>query len=521
MLRPTIAVLAVLCAGAIVTAVLVIGPASPPTSAVTDRTATVAKGVVQSTVSGSGNLEPARQLDLDFGTSGTVTKISVREGEKVTSGQVLARVDDADARVGLDKAQAALESAEADLDAAESGQTASSSGASNTSAAATIDDTRVSYLTVADEAPTETTATTTTPSETTPTTTTPPTTATTTTPNTPQGATTKTASGKTTQGTKATRGATSARPSGSASGGFGTSSGGSSQTAAQKAAAIATAQANVDQAKLDVEDAEQALEDTVLRAPTAGTVTSLTGAVGDDVSAGSSSAADQSSSGLSSSAGATVGGGTTGDSTSSSFITLSKLDRMQLTVSFTESDIGQVKVGQSATVSLSALSDVQLSGRVTQVAQVGTSSSGVVSYPVTIVLDQSARGVKAGMTASAEVIVKQASGLTLPSQAVTGRGTTGVVQVKQDGETVNKRVGIGLQGDSSTLITSGLQAGDEVVIQSTPAITGGGSAGQQDSGTLSRSGLGGSGGFPAGGGGFPGGGGFSPPSGGAFGGRGG
>jgi multidrug efflux pump subunit AcrA (membrane-fusion protein) len=487
MLRPTTAVLAVLCAGAIVTAVLVIGPASSPTSAATERTATVSKGVVQSTVSGSGNLEPARQLDLNFGTAGTVTKISVKEGDKVTSGQVLARLDDADARVGLDKAQAALESAEADLDAAESGQATGSSSASNASVAATTDDTRVSYLTVDDETPTETTATTTTP---------------------------------TTTPAQTTQGATSATPSGSASGGSGTSGGGSSQTAAQKAAAIATAQANVDQARLDVEDAEQALEDTVLRAPTAGTVTSLTGAVGDDVSAGSASAAGQSGSGSSSSAtGATAGGGTTGGSTSSSFITLSKLDRMQLTVSFTESDIGQVKVGQSATVSLSALSDVQLSGRVTQVAQVGTSSSGVVSYPVTIVLGQSARGVKAGMTASAEVIVKQASGLTLPSQAVTGRGTTGVVQVKLDGETVSKRVGIGLQGDSSTLITSGLEAGDEVVIESTPAITGGGSAGQQGSGTLSRSGLSG-GGFPTGGG-FPGGGGFGPPSGGGFGGRGG
>jgi multidrug efflux pump subunit AcrA (membrane-fusion protein) len=188
---------------------------------------------------------------------------------------------------------------------------------------------------------------------------------------------------------------------------------------------------------------------------------------------------------------------------------------MQLEVSFTESDIGQVKVGQAATVSLSALTDVQLAGKVTKVAQVGTSSNGVVSYPVTIVLDQSARGVKAGMTASAEVIVKQASGVTLPSQAVTGRGTTGVVQVKQGGETVSKRVGIGLQGDTSTIITSGLEAGDEVVIRSAPAISGGGATAGQGGGSSSRFG-GPGGGFPGGGGGFPGGGTFTPPSGGRF-----
>jgi macrolide-specific efflux system membrane fusion protein len=424
MSRPLTILLAVLCAGAIVAAVLVVGPASSSSSVAAERTVTANKGVVQTTVSGSGNLVPAKEMNLDFGTAGTVTKISVKEGDKVTAGQMLARLDDADAQVTLDKAHASLESAEADLDAAESGQSTSSTGGSDS--------------TVADETPAAAAA-----------------------------------------------------------------SGGSTQTAAQKAAAIATAQANVAQAKLDVEDAERTLEDTVLRAPAAGTVTSLTGQVGDEVGASSASAGTQ------------TGGTDTGDSSASSFITVSKLDRMQLEVSFTESDIGQVKVGQAATVSLSALTDVQLAGKVTKVAQVGTSSNGVVSYPVTIVLDQSARGVKAGMTASAEVIVKQASGVTLPSQAVTGRGTTGVVQVKQGGETVSKRVGIGLQGDTSTIITSGLEAGDEVVIRSAPAISGGGATAGQGGDSSSRFG-GPGGGFPGGGGGFPGGGTFTPPSGGRF-----
>ena len=41
------------------------------------RTATVAEGVVQSTVSGSGNLQAASQLNLGFKTSGTVSEIYV------------------------------------------------------------------------------------------------------------------------------------------------------------------------------------------------------------------------------------------------------------------------------------------------------------------------------------------------------------------------------------------------------------------------------------------------------------
>ncbi len=78
-------VLGALCAGAIVAAILVVGPASGSQTAVT-RTATVAQGVVQSTVSGSGNLQAASQLNLGFKTSGTVTHIYVTQGQQVVAG---------------------------------------------------------------------------------------------------------------------------------------------------------------------------------------------------------------------------------------------------------------------------------------------------------------------------------------------------------------------------------------------------------------------------------------------------
>ena len=68
---PTTIVLAALVIAAIVVAVVVVG--SPAASSTHERTVTVARGVVQSTVSGSGNLAPANQLDLDFDTSGEIT----------------------------------------------------------------------------------------------------------------------------------------------------------------------------------------------------------------------------------------------------------------------------------------------------------------------------------------------------------------------------------------------------------------------------------------------------------------
>ncbi len=57
-------------------------------------------------------------------------------------------------------------------------------------------------------------------------------------------------------------------------------------------------------------------------------------------------------------------------------------------VSFSESDVTKVKVGQPATVSIDALTGVQLAAHVSSIAPTGTTSSGVVSYAATLTLDQ-------------------------------------------------------------------------------------------------------------------------------------
>lgn len=57
-------------------------------------TAQATSGTVKQSVSASGTIEPAKTADLDFGVSGTVTKVYVAAGDKVTKGQALAKVDD-------------------------------------------------------------------------------------------------------------------------------------------------------------------------------------------------------------------------------------------------------------------------------------------------------------------------------------------------------------------------------------------------------------------------------------------
>ena len=64
---------------------------------------------------------------------------------------------------------------------------------------------------------------------------------------------------------------------------------------------------------------------------------------------------------------------------------------MTMTVAFSESDISKVHVGQPATVTLDALTGVELA-RTSADLDVGTTSSGVVSYDATLTLDQTTRG---------------------------------------------------------------------------------------------------------------------------------
>ena len=97
---------------------------------------------------------------------------------------------------------------------------------------------------------------------------------------------------------------------------------------------------------------------------------------------------------------------------------------MQLVVPLSESEIGNVKVGQTATVTVEALDGTKLAAHVGEVATLSTSNSGVVSYDVTFQLDQMAAGLKPGMSATAEVVVKQAEGVNVPTSAISAGSVT-------------------------------------------------------------------------------------------------
>jgi hypothetical protein len=125
-----------------------------------------------------------------------------------------------------------------------------------------------------------------------------------------------------------------------------------------------------------------------------------------------------------------------------------------------ESEIVHVHVGQPATVTVEALEGRRFAAHVIAIAVLSTSNGGVVSYDVTFQLDQTAAGFKPGMTATAEVVVNQEEGVNVPTSAI----SAGTVTVLQAGKQQRRRVLTGLAGNSSTIILSGLKAGEQVAL---------------------------------------------------------
>ncbi|BAL90092.1 hypothetical protein AMIS_48720 [Actinoplanes missouriensis 431] len=348
-----------------------------------ERTVTVQQGTVTKTATADGTLESASTASASFETSGTVTAISVKVGDKVKKGQVLAKVDPS-------AAQRTLDAAEADLDAAQDALDRAEDAGSDTS----------------------------------------------------------------------------------------------------------EAENQVDSAELAVDEAEAGVAGAVLKAPMAGTVTAVNGTLG-------------SSSGGSSAGGGASGGGSSSSSSSSStgFVEIADLSKMQVSAAFAEADATSLKEKQAATVTWNALSGVEQSATVTAIDPSATTANSVVTYGVTLTLDKVPTGAKVGQTVSVSVTTGSvADAVSVNPAALTTVGNRHTVTVVANGVQETRSVEIGLEGDSATEITSGLTAGEQVVVKTTSSSS---TSGGNQMGGFPGGGAGnfGGGGAPGGGGNFGGGGG--------------
>ena len=227
----------------------------------------------------------------------------------------------------------------------------------------------------------------------------------------------------------------------------------------------ASALSSYNQAKARLIQDEDALQKLQLVAPQDGTITYLTGEVGDLAQGGMFNP--------------------------QVLIKLSDLSKMEVLVNVNENDITDVSLNDYALVEVDAYQDRKFKGVVKEVAYAASTSSGgsqqqVTNFQVKVQMLEVADGMRPGMSAAVDIITeKREQVLTIPIQSLTSnekrqwgnrseksgnKGRNVVFVVK--GNTVEQRfVETGIVGDRDYEVISGLEEGEEIVTGGFVAIS--------------------------------------------------
>jgi multidrug efflux pump subunit AcrA (membrane-fusion protein) len=420
------------------------------------RTGVATLGTVTQTVSLSGNLAPDGETDLDFEGAGKVTAVNVQPGQTVTAGEVVATQDPTTVDASLTQADATLAGAEANLTLAKAGTSASSL----TQAEGQVNSAEVSYqssiTSLADtkavnaeqtaqaysaytSAQSQASADGCTPSDSTP--------------PCPQDEAAITQDYQAWQASevKGTQGDDQAQAQvnadkvqwENAKSSLAALEDGSTSTAAQ--VDMDESQVEIDQ--VNVTNAQAAVDDATLKAPSGGIVEEVNVTDGEEIATGGTGGASS---------------GTSGTSTHAVVIITPGV--FEVTGSVSDTLVNEIAVGQPAEV-VAAGSSEAVAGKVTEVAEEATVTSGVASFPVTVVLSGASPSLRPGMSASVSVIINQVIGVTtVPTSAVHTTGVGSTVELYVNGKPDPVAVTVGAADATLTQILSGVKVGQTVVI---------------------------------------------------------
>lgn len=140
-------------------------------------------------------------------------------------------------------------------------------------------------------------------------------------------------------------------------------------------------------------------------------------------------------------------------------------DKLIISASLDESDIGKVKKGQRATIVLDSYPDKRVRGTVFKILDEGTTQNNVVTYTVKIRPERVPGFFRSQMTANLKIRISDRKGvLLLPAVAVVTdpRGETAVIKELRDGKPVYSTVVTGQNEGEQVEILSGLENGETV-----------------------------------------------------------
>ncbi len=149
-------------------------------------------------------------------------------------------------------------------------------------------------------------------------------------------------------------------------------------------------------------------------------------------------------------------------STSTSLVLIRGDRTLKIDINIPEKDIGTVTLGAEATVRSIAYPDREWNAEITYLSDSLSTASRTLPAELSIIGDT--EGLIEGMYVSAEVEVKKTEDVIIvPSSAVSSYAGNSVVYLVADGKAVRTVVETGDSDSESTVITSGISAGDIVI----------------------------------------------------------
>ena len=211
-------------------------------------------------------------------------------------------------------------------------------------------------------------------------------------------------------------------------------------------AKVAEAAANVAQSRATVERAEEELRNATIRSPLHGMELTRDVEIGSPVSS-------------------ILNMG----SAASLVMTVGDIERVFVRGKVDEADVGRVKLGQPARITVETFKDRSFEGKVTQISPIGVERDNVTTFEVEVSIDNPGSALKANMTANAEIVLEEHPNVLIVPEAaiVYDARKNPFVEVPDTGAAGKRRrvaVKLGVGSGTRTEIVSGVQAGDRVLL---------------------------------------------------------
>ncbi|HEU4990566.1 MAG TPA: efflux RND transporter periplasmic adaptor subunit [Gemmatimonadaceae bacterium] len=187
-----------------------------------------------------------------------------------------------------------------------------------------------------------------------------------------------------------------------------------------------SAQATVVRQQANLDIAKQALEDATVQAVTAGTIIEKDVSVGQIIQSGTNS----------------VSGGTT-------LLKMADLTHVRMRAYFNETDIGNIRAGEPATVSVDAFPDRRFEGKVEKIEPQAVVQQGVTMFPVLVNLENFDGALRPGMNGEVSALVDQRVGvIAVPNDALktTREGITVASLLGLDPDSVQAQIRAQMSG---------------------------------------------------------------------------